>query len=124
MRENYDIKKAKKYFENYTTYSVGPIELLHWLDNQPETIQIVDFRTLADYEIAHIPTAIHIPEEYLVDNYDRLNIEKLIIVYCYNPTCQLAAKKAIELVSNGYKAIELLGGFQTWTKYRLRTERL
>ncbi len=122
FKKNYDFKRAKDFFNDYITYSISPMELLYMLDNEEKDFQVVDLRNLEDFEISHIPTAIHISEEHLLDNLDKLSKNKTIIVYCYNQFCQLSAKKAVELVNEGYKVVDLLGGFKTWIKFRFRTE--
>lgn len=122
QKELYDFTRAKNYFTDYITYAISPMQLAEMINNKETDFQIVDLRTLADYEIAHIPGAIHISEEYIKENLDRLDKNKLIILYCYNQFCQLSAKRAIELIEDGYMAIELLGGFKTWSKFRFKTE--
>ena len=122
MEKHYDFTRAKEYFSDYITYAISPMQLEEMIHNQEKNFQIVDLRTLADYEIAHIPGAIHINEAYIKENLDKLDKSKIIIVYCYNQFCQLAAKRAIEFIDAGYMAIELLGGFKTWSKFRFKTE--
>ncbi len=122
QEKHYDFTRAKDYFTDYITYAISPMQLEEMIHNQEKNFQVVDLRTLADYEIAHIPGAIHISEEYIKENLDRLDKNKLIILYCYNQFCQLSAKRAIELIDAGYMAVELMGGFKTWSKFRFKTE--
>jgi rhodanese-related sulfurtransferase len=44
-----------------------------------------------------------------------LSKDKLNILYCYSQTCHLAAAAALELASQGYRVMEMEGGFAAWT---------
>ena len=45
-------------------------------------------------------------------------------LYCYTQTCHLAAEAALELTRQGYKVIEVEGGFDGWQNNGYRSESL
>lgn len=51
-----------------------------------------------------------------------LDKKATLYLYCYNPTCHLAAEAAVQLTSQGYKLIEVEGGWSTWLANGYATE--
>jgi rhodanese-related sulfurtransferase len=43
-----------------------------------------------------------------------LSKDKLQVLYCYDETCHLAAEAAVALTAQGFRVIEMEGGFSTW----------
>src|SRR5690606_12329378 len=39
-----------------------------------------------------------------------------LYVYCYTPTCHLAAEAALELTAQGYRVVEVEGGWERWVQ--------
>lgn len=118
---NYDFAAAKAWFEQKLVATTGAHELLVMLDNK-EDIVVVDVRFPADYRTSRIPGAINLPKGKW-QNARGLAKDKLNVLYCYNPTCHLAAEAARELLAQGYPVVEMEGGFSTWEAngYRLET---
>ena len=48
----------------------------------------------SDYEIGHIPGAISMPYEEIIDRMKELNKDDLHVIYCYNNYCHLGARAA------------------------------
>lgn len=44
------------------------------------------------------------------------------IVYCYHPSCHLAAEAALEFARHGYPVVEMEGGFAAWSAQHLAEE--
>ena len=109
-----DPKAAAKYFQDKLNFSTGPIELMHWLE-EGAPVNVVDVRTAADYEKAHIPGAVNLPRDQW-KNPKGLSKDKTNVLYCYSQTCHLAAAAAAEFAQKGYLVMELEGGFNTWQK--------
>lgn len=107
-------EKAQCYFSKMLAFTLGPIELKSLMDEGK--VKVVDVRKAEDYEIAHIPTAISIPEAQIPDELDKLSKEEVSVVYCYNQQCHLGAKAALTLAQYGYPVMLLEGGFKTWTE--------
>ncbi len=77
---------------------------------------ILDVRSSEAFNKGHIPTAFNIPRAELVDRLDELPKDKTIITYCYHAYCLASAKAALELAKNGFKVMEMPGGFDEWEK--------
>ena len=109
-----DFKRAKHYFENILTYLVSPYELRGMIKKNVDAFNLIDVRDYEDYIDGHIEYAEHIPYHKIEENLDMLDKTKTTIVYCYNSSCQRAAKAALKLVENEYPAAILDGGIEIW----------
>jgi len=74
FRKN-DPAKAKEFFLDKISFTTGPVELSHALE-QGADIVVVDVRAEEDYQKGHIPGAINLPQEKW-DTYEGLNRDKL-----------------------------------------------
>lgn len=108
----FDSTSAKDYFIKYLAYTIGPIELKNLLDEGDVTI--LDVRRREDFEISHIPNAISLPKDEIVQNLDKLDKNIITVVYSYNQQCHLSAKSCLILADYGYPCVLLEGGFKTW----------
>src|SRR6188768_4548557 len=108
----YDFTAARAYFAQKAAATTGPHELLGMIDRK-EDIVVVDVRFPTDFRKAHIPGAVNLPKGKW-QNAAGLSKEKLNVLYCYNQQCHLAAEAALELLAQGYRVVEMEGGFATW----------
>jgi len=108
----YDITQARAHFAAKQSFTTGPHELLGIIDRKDDVV-IVDVRFPADYRKAHIAGAVNLPKGKW-HTAAGLSKDKLNVLYCYNQTCHLAAEAAIELLAQGYRVVEMEGGFATW----------
>lgn len=109
---NYDLQKAKAHFEAKMNFTTGPHEL-NGADKSG--ITIVDVRFPSDYKQSHIPGAINLPKGKW-NKTGGLDRDKLHVLYCYSQTRHLAAEAALELVRQGFRVVEMEGGFDAWQK--------
>ena len=112
-----DISRAKKFFEDLVSYTVGPYTLEKVIKTELDKINIVDVRDYESYSDGHIPYAIHIPYEAVEEHLDLLHKEKITIIYTYNDTCPRAYKTALKILDKNYPAVTLRGGFKKWKKF-------
>lgn len=110
----FDSNRAKEYFMEKISFSIGPVELKKMMKTDLNRINIIDLRAYQDYLNGHIPFAIHIPIEQLDEHWNMIKKDKINIVYCYNAFCHLAAKVAVNMAEKGYPVMELCGGFDAW----------
>lgn len=106
-------EKAREYFAAKMAFTVGPFELKGMLDRK-ENIVVVDVRSPEDFAKSHIPGAINLPSGTWHRAQGLLK-DRLHVLYCYSQTCHLAAAAAFELASQGYRVMEMEGGFAAWT---------
>lgn len=100
---------------NKKTYrQVSPEEAAAMMEEETDYI-ILDVRTQEEYETAHIPGAICIPNETIGsgDIPQLPDKERLILVYCRSGN---RSKQASEkLAKQGYTNIVEFGGINSWT---------
>ena len=97
-----------------TYRQVSPEEAAAMMEEESDYI-ILDVRTQEEYETAHIPGAICIPNETIgtEDIPELPDKEQLILVYCRSGN---RSKQASEkLVNQGYTNIVEFGGINNWT---------
>jgi rhodanese-related sulfurtransferase len=91
-------------------------------------VQVIDARRKEDYDEGHIPGAM------LLDYYDmaayldrvlpRLSNDRLIILYCSEPSCDDSELLAKELYALGFTKLAVFkGGFAEWSAAGLPVER-
>lgn len=121
----YDFARARDFFEDRIAFTTGTHELEVLIEGKadPATYQVVDVRYPADFAAGHVPGAINLPNGRW-RNPRGLDKNATLYVYCYNPTCHLAAAAAVELVAQGYRVVEVEGGWDTWVANGYRIERL
>lgn len=108
-----DTHEAQEYFTRKLAYTLGPVELKNFMEKGE--IRLVDVRLKADYDIAHIPTAISIPKDEIDKHLDKLSKDEITIVYCYNQQCHLGDNACLIIAEYGYPVMLLEGGFDVWT---------
>lgn len=114
-----DLSRAKKFFEDIISYTVGPFTLDDIIENKINSINIVDVREYNDYLNGHIPYAVHIPYKEVKEHIDMLDKDKVTVIYTYSDSCPRAYKSALELIEKHYPSITLRGGFKEWKKFDL-----
>lgn len=117
--ERYDFDRARAFFEDRIAFTTGTheLEVLISGDTDPKTYQVVDVRFPDDFAEGHVPGAINLPmpkwenRQHLEEHLDR---DATVYVYCYTPTCHLAARAAVKLTAAGYRVVEVEGGWSDW----------
>lgn len=80
---------------------------------------LFDARTIDRYEKEHVPGALPLPfldfSKYFKE-YDELNKDAFIIVYCDGKDCSAATRTSFKLIARGYRNIfKVIGGFDAWS---------
>lgn len=112
-----DLSRAKKFFENIISYTVGPFTLDEIIETRTNTINIIDVREYEDYIEGHIPYAVHMPYKEVEDNSDILDKNKVTVVYTYSDSCPRAYNTALKLIEKHFPSVILRGGFKEWKKF-------
>ncbi len=113
----FNTDRAKEYFLDKISFSLGPVELKKMMKNDLEKFKLIDLRSYQDYIDGHIPYAEHIPVEQIEEHWNMFDRNKINIVYCYNPFCHIATKYAVLIAEKGYPVMELCGGFHAWKEF-------
>jgi rhodanese-related sulfurtransferase len=125
----YDFARARSFFKDRLDYTTGTHELnlLIGGGGDPGSYQVVDVRARDDYAEGHVPGAINLPmprwdnPRYLEEH---LNKEATLYLYCYTPTCHLAAQAAAKLTAAGFRAVEVEGGWEDWAQRGYAVDKL
>jgi rhodanese-related sulfurtransferase len=80
---------------------------------EDEDMTIISCRSATDYAAGHIPGAINIGIDSLLDNLDKIDPDEPVYVYCY--TGHTAAQFASLLNLLGYDAYSLKFGMCSWS---------
>lgn len=112
-----DLSRAKKYFEDIVSYTIGPFSLDELIVHKLNTVNIIDVREYQDYIEGHIPYALHIPYKEIDEHIKMLEKDKLSIIYSYSDSCPRAYNCALKLVEKHFPSVVLRGGFKEWKKF-------
>lgn len=110
----------RQFFANTMAFSTGPVELHHRIKND-DAIVIVDLREPEDFQKGHVPGAINIPKAQWATA-QGLKKDTLNILYCSSMVCDLVADAAIHWAVQGFRVMEMQGGFESWKKNGLPVE--
>jgi rhodanese-related sulfurtransferase len=86
---------------------------------------VIDSRSRAAWDQAHIPGAIHLPTADIASRAATLLDPRLpVVAYCWGPGCNGATRAALALSEAGFDAKEMLGGIEYWIRegFPVRTE--
>ena len=82
----------------------------------PEIV-VIDARSREAYAEGHIPSAVSFPHrEMTIESTERLDRRKVYVIYCDGIGCNASTKGAYKLSLLGFRAKELLGGFDWWRR--------
>lgn len=91
------------------------------MDNK-DSFLLIDARTKEEYDEAHIPGSVNIPEKKFDDLLPSLPADKtsLLVIYCNGVKCGKSRKVAKKATDFGYSNIMLYGeGFPVWEEHNL-----
>lgn len=120
---NYNLQKAREYFENKVAFTTGVHELEGLIQQNSGEFLVIDVRFPNDYARGHIPGAINLPKGKW-QTARGLKKDQVNYLYCYNQTCHLAAEAAVVLTRLGYRVVEVEGGWAAWEANGYRVEQL
>jgi len=118
---NYDLTRAQEHFQSRLAFTTGVHELDFLVQQNKGDFTVVDVRFPSDYAAGHVPGAINLPKGKW-QNPKGLRKDAVHYLYCYDQTCHMAAEAALELARQGYKVVEVEGGFDRWQTKGFRSE--
>lgn len=78
---------------------------------------LIDSRSAAAWEQAHIPGALHLPTADIPTRAAAvLDRNVPVVAYCWGPGCNGATRAALALSEAGFDAREMLGGIEYWIR--------
>jgi rhodanese-related sulfurtransferase len=83
--------------------------------DQKKGMVLLDVRPDKEYELGHIPGAVHVPLSDIGSKIKKLKKDKELVVYCRNGNQSIWAIK--RLMGMGYKNLyNLRGGYNAWQR--------
>jgi rhodanese-related sulfurtransferase len=84
---------------------------------------VVDSRGTSAWDQGHVPGAVHLPTDRMPGLAERILDRGVpVVVYCWGPGCNGAARAAHALAGLGYRVKEMLGGMEYWIREGLPYE--
>ena len=128
--KGYDLAAAQAHFAARARFTTGSHELEQLVDQASKgadlgDFKVVDVRYPADFAQGRVPGAVNLPSnKWTAAGAEKAGLTKdgINYLYCYNPTCHLAAEAAVELTRLGYRVVEVEGGWSTWVANGYRIE--
>jgi rhodanese-related sulfurtransferase len=119
--DRYDLQQAREHFAARLAYTTGVHELEVPVNQGKGNFQVLDVRFPGDFAQGHIPGAVNLPRGKW-RNAAGLRKDATLYVYCYDQTCHMAAEASLELVKQGFRAVEVEGGWERWVQKGFRVE--
>ena len=105
---------AVDYFKAKLLFESTPHQLK--ADLEKGKVYLLDVRDPESFAKEHIPGAKNIHAPDLPKHLKEPPKDKTIVTYCWNITCAMAPKAALQLAEKGFKVQELVGGLDEWKK--------
>ncbi|MHB2025573.1 MAG: rhodanese-like domain-containing protein [Elusimicrobiota bacterium] len=112
--------QAAAYFSAKLAFESTPHQLKR--DWDEGKVMILDVRDPQSYAAEHIEGAKNVPFTEMTKHLSTLPKNKTIVTYCWNITCALAPKAALELAHKGFMVQELSGGIAEWKANSFKTQ--
>jgi rhodanese-related sulfurtransferase len=114
MATPYPTELVTNYFKARAAAYTSPMGLKALLDRQADEIVVIDVRLPGPQIAWRIPGSMVIPAPEMAARVGELPSEKLIVLYCWDTWCSLAATAALPLLERGYRVQEMHGGVAAW----------
>lgn len=105
---------ATEYLRAKLEYEATPYGLMTTLESEPEKVLVLDVRDRDAFDAEHIRGAMNVPSSEIVSRLAGLPKDRTLVTYCWDMTCALAPKAALELAQKGFKVQFLAGGIAEW----------
>ncbi len=118
-------RDAMVHFQSKLVNETDPSDVYYDLQNGETGFMILDSRSPEAFAKEHLPEAISMPHRKINEGSTAAwPKDKLIVVYCYSPACNAAAKAAVKLIELGFTVKEMIGGIEYWKEegYPLQKE--
>jgi len=108
---------SNRHFVHKLTVETDPSDVKADLDNGASGFVVIDARSADNYRKAHVPGAKSLPHGTIdADTTADLSKDILLVVYCWSPACNGAAKACAKLSALGFRVKEMIGGIEYWRK--------
>ena len=85
------------------------------LERGVQRIVVIDARSPQHFGECHVPGAINLPHRSINEESTApLSKDVCIVVYCWGPACNAAARAGVRLGALGFQVKEMIGGIAYW----------
>ncbi|MDV7140759.1 HesA/MoeB/ThiF family protein [Maribacter sp. TH_r10] len=85
-----------------------------------ESIQIIDVRTVGEFEDFHLKNSVNLPLDKIEDWKHKLDYDRAVYVLCHSGSRSLEAQSILVSYKNGAKVINVNGGIEQLKKYAVK----
>ena len=107
---------AHAHFAARLSFETDPEDVAAGLRAPVRDFVVLDVRSTAAHEAAHLPGALSVPGATIDAEAVRALPDGLLVVYCWGPGCNGAHKAAARLTAHGRQVKEMIGGFEYWVR--------
>ena len=86
-------------------------------------VVVLDVRPPPEYGAGHIPGAVNVPPDEIVQRLQDVPSDRAVVAYCRGPYCVYADDAVRALSATGRTALRLVDGFPEWAAAALPVER-
>jgi rhodanese-related sulfurtransferase len=109
-----DRTTAVAHFAARLAFECDPADVAADLREGTSAFVLIDCRSRAAHERAHLPGAISLPHAEIEAG--ALPEGELLVTYCWGPGCNAATKGARRIAALGRPVKEMIGGFEYWVR--------
>ena len=107
--------QAARHFAAKLSLETDPSDVYADMESGGRGFVVIDARSRDAYREAHVPGAVSLPYgEIDVAGTAGLSRNDVMVVYCWGPHCNAAAKAALRLSALGFRVREMIGGIEGW----------
>lgn len=115
--------EAVKFFSDKLGFMMACSRLKQIIDSGDKSFEIIDARHRGAFIGGHVPGARFVNIDKAFAEWKLEDKEKIYVFYCYSDLCHRAAKACLTAALEGYKVMELHGGYEGWAEYPMPVEK-
>ena len=106
---------AQGHFAAKLSVETDPSDVHADLERAVDRIAVIDARSAQHFVECHVPGAISVPHRSITaETTASLSRDVCLVVYCWGPACNAAAKACARLSALGFQVKEMIGGLEYW----------
>ncbi|MEO8562497.1 MAG: rhodanese-like domain-containing protein [bacterium] len=106
---------ANRHFAAKLSVETDPSDVHADLERNVDRILVIDARSAQHFEECRVPGATSMPHRSITaESTASLSRDVCLVVYCWGPACNAAAKACVRFSALGFQVKEMIGGLQYW----------
>lgn len=109
--------EARRHFLAKLAVETDPADVKLDLERGVPGLVVLDARSAQQYGECRVPGARSLPHRTIsAETTAELPRDGILVVYCWGPGCNAAAKAAAKLAGLGFRVKEMIGGLEYWRR--------